>query len=122
MVIIELVYFNVVDDYPITKYLRHVREEVCTSGSEVWLDLGIELLDQKDVASLNAIKSDATKPLSERCSEMFKLWRERQPNASWRRLIIAMRRIRMDNLANDVEKLLARWEVAGVDQQVLQEG
>ena len=110
------------DNRPITKYLRHVKEEVCASGPEVWLDLGIELLDQKDVSSLYAIKSDATKSLSERCSEMFKLWHERQPDASWRRLIIAVRKIRMDNLANDVEKLLARWEVAGVDQQVLQEG
>ena len=111
------------DDRPITKYLRYyVKQEICASGPEVWLDLGIELLDQKDVSSLYAIKSDATKSLSERCSEMFKLWHERQPDASWRRLIIAMRKIRMDNLANDVQKLLARWEIAGVDQQLLQEG
>ena len=110
------------NDRPVTKYLRCVKEEVCASGTEVWFDLGIELLEQKDVAALNMIKSDATKSLSERCSEMFKLWRERQTDASWRRLIIAMRKIRMDNLATDVEKSLARWEVARVDQQLLQEG
>ena len=111
--------FNVVDDRPKTRYLnRHVVEEVCASGSEAWLRLGNELFDQKDVAALNVIKSDIPES-TKRCSEMFKLWLERQPDASWRRLIIALRNIHMDCLASDVEKLLEQTseKVATADWQ-----
>ena len=114
----------VVDDRPELRHLsRHVKEDVCASGPEMWFDLGIELLDHKDVAGLNVIKSDVTKSLSQRCLEMFKLWLERQPNASWRHLITALKKIRMYKLVSDVERLLAsESRVATVGQQVLQEG
>ena len=79
------------------------KKRFLASGPEVWFDLGIELLEQKDVAALNTIRSDATKSLIERCSEMFKVWLERQPRASWRHLITAMKKIHVNNLACDVE-------------------
>ena len=110
------------DDKPEIKYLnRHVVEQVCGSGPEAWLRLGNELLDQKHVAALNVIKCDVTESTM-RCSEMFKLWIQRQPRASWRHLIIAMKEIHMENLASAVEKLLVNEEDATVDQQVVQEG
>ena len=94
------------DDRPGMKYInRYVKERVCASGSEVWLLLGTELLNEKDTEALYRIKSDATE-CSVRCSEMFKLWLERQTGASWRCLLLAMRQIHMDNLAFDIEKLL----------------
>ena len=112
------------DNRPELRYLRHVKEGVCAAGPEVWFDLGIELLDQNDVTKLNVIKSDTTKILSERCSEMFKLWLQRRPgpDASWRCLITALKKIDMNNLAYDVEKLLTSEGVATIDQQVMQEG
>lgn len=113
-------------DRPEMRYLnKHVKEGVCASGSEVWLDLGFQLLDQKDVPALNAIESDVTE-CSARCSKMFKLWLERQPGASWRRLITAMKETRMDSLASDVERSLlleqTSKETATVDQQVWRQG
>ena len=113
-------------DRPEIKYLHeHVKDNVCASGSEAWLLLGIQLLDQKDVSALYTIGSDVTE-CSVRCLRMFRLWLERQPEASWRRLITAMKKIHMDSLASDVEKLLlsekTSKEIATVDQQVLQEG
>lgn len=111
------------DDRPELRYLRYVKEKVCASGPEVWFDLGTELLDQKYVADLNAIKYDVAKrATNERCSDMFNVWLERQPKASWRRLITAMKKISMNSLASDVEKMLISEEVATVDQQVMQEG
>ena len=76
--------FIVVDDQPEIRYLnRHVVEEVCGSGPQAWLRLGNELLDQKHVAALNVIKSDVTESTMW-CSEVFKLWIQRQPRASCR--------------------------------------
>lgn len=116
--------FNTVDDRPDMRYInRYVREEVCASGSQVWLDLGTELLDKKDFAALNKITSDIA-DCSTRCSKMFKLWLERKPGASWRHLITALKQIRMDNLASDVERLLlleqTSKDIVAVDQQVIQ--
>lgn len=111
------------DDRPETKYLnRYVIEEVCASGPEAWSRLGNELLEEKGAAALNVIKSNVTESTM-RCAEMFRLWLERQPDASWRRLITAMKKIRMHTLASDVEELLASKEAVTVDQrQILQEG
>ena len=110
------------DDRPDLRHLKYVKEGVCAFGPEVWFDLGIELLDQKYVTELNTIRFDVTKRPRERCSEMFEVWLERQPRASWRRLITALKKIHMNNLASDVEKMLINEEVATVDQQVMQEG
>ena len=96
------------DDRPEMRYInRHIKEEICASGAEAWLRLGTELLEEKDVKALYAIKSDSPE-CSMRCSEMFKLWLERQPGASWRRLIQALKQIDMNKLASDVEKLLVK--------------
>ena len=99
--------FHTVDDRPEMIYInRYVNEKVCASGPETWLQLGIEMLDKKDVEALYAIKSDVSET-STRCSKMFRIWLERQPEASWRRLIMALKEIRMNKLAADVEKLLS---------------
>ena len=72
----------------------------------MWLDLGIELLQEEDVAALKTIKSKAS-DCTVRCSEMFELWLERQPKASWRNLIDALKQIHQDKLAFSIENLLS---------------
>jgi len=115
-----------VDDRPELKYInRHVKDKVCTAGPEVWLHLGTDLLDEKDVEALYIIKSDSTE-CGTCCSEMFKLWLERKPGASWKQLVVAMKRIHLNKLASDVENLLlieqTRKEGTTIDQQTLQDG
>ena len=96
------------DDRPEVKYLnRHVKENICAAGPEVWLDLGVELLQQKDVIALKAIKNAHKTELAMCCSEMFKLWLERQPKASWRNLIDALKQIHQNKLAFSIEDLLS---------------
>ena len=108
-------------DRPEMKYInRYVTDEVCAK----WLRLGVELLDdEKDVAALYAIQSDATESKT-CCSKMFQLWLERRPEASWRRLVKALKQIHMNSLASNIEKLLlaeqTSEEVAKTDQ-VLQD-
>ena len=98
---------HTVDDRPEVKYLnRHVKDNIRAAGQEVWRDLGVELLQNEDVIELDAIKNNRTE-LAVCCSEMFKLWLERQPNASWRNLIDALKQIRQIQLASDIENLLS---------------
>ena len=95
------------DDRPEIKYFnRHVKENICAAGPEVWLDLGIELLQQEDIAALKTIKSNVS-DCTVRCSEMFELWLERQPKASWRNLIEALKQIHQNKLAFNIEDLLS---------------
>ena len=53
---------------------------------------------------------------------MFKLWLERLPEASWRRLIEGLKQIRMNKLASEIEELLSSSEEIATthttDQQV----
>ena len=85
----------------------------------MWLKLGVELLQNKDVAALETIKNNTTE-LNVRCSEMFKLWLNREPEASWRKLIDALKQIHQNKLAFDIENLLsvrqANEETAAVNQ------
>ena len=110
------------DDRPKVKFLnRHVRENICAAGPEVWLDLGIELLQEEDIAALKTIKSN-TSDCTVRCSEMFALWLERQPKASWRNLIDALKQIHQNKLAFSIENLLLvgqTSEEAGTVKQIL---
>ena len=95
------------DDRPKVKFLnRHVKENICAAGSEVWLDLGVELLQEEDIAALKTIKSNVS-DCTVRCSEMFQLWLERQPKASWRNLIDALKQIHQEKLAFSIENLLS---------------
>ena len=57
-------------EYPQLKYLyRHVREPVATK----WKNLGIELLEEKDLKKLEVIKANNAGNISECCGEMLEL-------------------------------------------------
>ena len=72
-----------------------------------WYDLGIELLPS-DVAKLNTIEADYPTNNNKCCNKMFQLWLDRQPEASWDQLTLALRQhnVGLDALAADIEKLL----------------
>ena len=114
------VFFYTVNDRPEEKYInRHVRDQICSAGPAVWLDLGMELLQKAHVPALWKIKSN-TSECSVSCSEMFKLWLEREPKASWSHLIEGLKRIHQNSLVCEIEKLLsveqAREETDTIDQ------
>ena len=86
---------------PTLKLLNKFKDSVGTK----WYDLGIELLDDKDCDKLDAIQSDHSKDVSSCCTQMFKLWLNLQPSASWNQLIQALREpnIGKDGLAKEIE-------------------
>ena len=78
----------IAEDRPDTRYLNsHVRSHICgacTFNSEIWKDLGIELMGQDSVADLDIISVNHRGDVIGCCSSLFSLWLQRQPEASWK--------------------------------------
>lgn len=97
-------------DRPTLKDLnKHVRSELCgacETNPEAWKDLGRELMPDSD-AALSTIAVNANKNVTTCCSSLFKLWLDRQPEASWGQLIEALKEIiGLENLATKIERKL----------------
>ena len=82
-----------------------MREQLCAKGTQIWKDLGVELLGEGDNDALDVIKNNNS-DVTTCCSAMFQLWLDRKPTASWRRLIQALKQLKLDYLANQVESKL----------------
>jgi len=67
-----------------------------------WYDLGIELLEVEDLKTLDKIRIDCPRDADACCTRMFQLWLDRQPEASWRQLIQALRELKMNELAGTI--------------------
>ena len=57
------------------------------------------------VAELSTISCDHREIVS-CCSRMFQLWLQRQPNASWKQLIEALKEVDLNHLATQIEGML----------------
>ena len=105
-----IVVFAPVHECPEDKYLnRHVLPEIaaaCAYQSDVWRELGIELLGQDGIAQLDVIKASNSDDVTKCCSAMLTLWRQRQTDASWNQLIVALKQLKLNRLAIEIEKLL----------------
>ena len=96
-------------DRPALKYLnRYVRNEV----SSKWHDLGLELLEPEDEGSLNDIKCNNPNDVAECCKEMFQLWLNKYPDASWNQLIESLKEpsVGLNHLASKIEQMLIPTE------------
>ena len=90
-------------DRPALKYLnKYVKEE----ASIKWHDLGLELLEPEDERKLNEIQYSSHRDVSERCKQMFQLWLERCPDATWEHLIQALREVGLNHLATTIFLML----------------
>ena len=99
--------FLPVNDCPNDQYLnKYVREKVCAAGTNKWRDLGIVLMGQDAAFGLDVIKVDCPNNVKECCSRMFTEWRQKDPKASWRILIDALKEVQLTQLASELEDLL----------------
>ena len=89
-----------------SKYVRPHVCGACCNNPEVWRDLGRELLGEEGEPDLNTIAANSHDNVIKCCSGMFSLWLERQPEASWKQLINALRNVNLESLATNVENLL----------------
>ena len=107
-----------VDEIPVENYLNvYVRGNVCAAGREKWRDLGIELMGQEAANDLDIISVNLPNDVEARCSKMFTKWRERMPEASWKKLIEALKVIKLIQLASELERLLIPSMKHAVDQE-----
>ena len=97
------------NECPQDKYLnKFVRDKICAAcanNRELWRDLGIELMGQESADKLDLIKVYYGNVI-ERCSAMLVLWRQTQPKANWNQLIQALKEVKLDTLANEIDKML----------------
>ena len=96
------------NECPEDKYLnRHVVSQLaaaCAYHPDVWHALGIELLGQDGIAGLNEIKANNSHDVKKCCSAMLTLWRQRQIDASWSQLIGALKQLKLNRFATEIEK------------------
>ena len=88
--------------------LKLLNKLVKKSVTAKWYDLGIELLEPEDISTLDEIQKNNPGDAGTCCTRMFQLWLDRQPEASWRQLIQALREpnIELNELANTIEQKL----------------
>ena len=79
-------------------------------------------MGEDSVADLNTISANNRGDVIQCCSSMFSLWLERQPDASWKQLIEALTKIKLNQLASKIEKLLISTERQQNSQERLTEG
>ena len=91
--------------------LRHLNAHVRPLVVDVWYDLGLQLLDPEDKSKLDAIRDNNLNAPGRACTDMFSLWLEKYPSASWNSLISTIK-------GPGVEK----YHVACKIEQMLQPG
>ena len=95
--------YATVDDRPDIQFLnRHVREQLCAKTTQIWKDLGVELLGEGSNDALDVIKNNNS-DVTNCYSAMFQFWLESQPSATWRRLIQALKQLQLNYLTNQIE-------------------
>ena len=113
-----LLIFLPVNECPDDEYLnKYVRGKVCAAGTNKWRDLGTVLMGQDAVTDLDVIRINHPNDVEECCSKMFTKWRQRTPKASWKRLIEALKEVKLTQLASELEELLISSVECCVEQE-----
>ena len=85
---------------PALKHLQKFRKHI----GDHWFDLGVELLDDRDVGELDTIRQNFPHNTKKCCTEMFQLWLSRCTSASWEDLIYALQAIELYHVADKVSQ------------------
>ena len=100
---------TVVDDRPKEVHLnRYIRPQLCAAcdvNPQAWKDLGRVLIPDTE-AELSTISVQYHNNVVDCCSSLFQLWLQRQPNASWKDLLDALKKIKQNHLATQIERML----------------
>ena len=75
--------------------------------ADVWYDLGLQLFDSEDKSRLDVIKANKPSDADGACTEMFSLWLQKYPSASWNSLISTIKGpgVEKHDVARKVEQI-----------------
>ena len=90
--------------------LRLLNKYVVKDVSSKWHELGLELLEQEDEGTLNEMEANYPSDVTECCKKMFQLWLDRCPNPTWNQLIQALKKIKLNNLADKIDGMFMPTE------------
>ena len=76
--------------------------------------MGLELLEPEDEGKLNEIKANHPQDNGECCKQMFQLWLEKYPHATWNQLVQALKEIKLYQLASKIDGMLITTEGIGI--------
>ena len=93
---------------PSLKQLHNILKPEVSGVATRWYDLGVQLLNSTDTGVLDIIKADHPNDVSTCCNEMFKKWLEIQHDASWNQLVIALNKIGLNSMADDINKMIRK--------------
>ena len=79
-------------------------------------------MGQDSVADINTISANNRGDMEGCCSSLFTLWLQRQPEANWKQLIDALIKIKLNQLAAQIKKLLIPSEQQQTSPERLTEG
>ena len=96
--------------YPTPKQLRNILKPDVSGVATRWYDLGVQLLDDAATGVLDVIKADHPNDVTTCCNEMFKKWLEMQHDASWSQLVMALNKIGLNAVADNINKLIKNGE------------
>ena len=66
-----------------------------------WHDIGLELLN--DAVVLDEITENYPKNINKCCTEMFKRWLEREPDANWDKLVTVLMKVELKTAAENIK-------------------
>ena len=94
--------------------LIHLNQHVLKPVAKHWYELGINLLETSE--ELDILQTNYPNNVEACCIEMFQLWLQRQPKASWNQLINTLRKddIKLKTEANEIEQKLLRTPELGM--------
>ena len=84
--------------------MKDLCKHVVTKVASKWNFLGYTLLNEKQSAKINNIKSNH-RDNEQCCIEMFAQWLESDPNANWYDLVEALKSIDLQAVAANLEKM-----------------
>ena len=89
-------------DSPTIKQIHNILKPDATGVAARWYNLGIQL--NMDTGTLESIKANNPSDVNASCTAMFNQWLRMIPEASWKQLVCALKRIGMSQAVNDLNR------------------
>ena len=78
---------------------KFVRNDIASK----WDNLGVELLDDEQLSKLKNIAKNEDE-VEDRCTKLFNYWLDTDPDASWNKLLEALKNMEQNNLVDKIKR------------------